>query len=478
MYFEQFYLGCLAQASYMIGSEGVAVVVDPQRDVDFYIEEAGKNGFKIAHIIETHIHADFVSGHKELADRTGAKIYIGARASAQVAHVAVKEGDEVRFGRTVLRFLETPGHTPGCISTLVTDLDHSEEPWAVLTGDTLFIGEVGRPDLVPSTTPQEMAGALYDSLHQKLLTLPDNVVVYPAHGAGSLCGANIGKERFSTIGEQRASNYALQPMSRDDFVEMLTRAMPLRPEYFFRDAAINSAGAVALSALPPLPSLTPDDVESKQGSGAIILDTRTAAEFGVAHIPSAINIPLQGQFAQWAGTVIGLDAGIILVSTDTGADPERIAEARMRLARVGVENVIGTLDGGVDAWRQAGKPLARVQQISVEELSALLADPASGIQLVDVREPGEWAAGHIEGALHHKLGGLPSPAVTGENLQSVDDIDPSRPVAVQCAGGFRSAIGCSLLAAAGFDNLLNVGGGFGAWEKAKLPVEKPATLAT
>ena len=477
MYFEQFYLGCLAQASYMIGSGGVAAVVDPQRDVDFYIEEAEKNGFKIAHIIETHIHADFVSGHAELADRTGAKIYIGAQAGAQVPHVGVKEGNEIRFGRAVLRFLETPGHTPGCISTLVTDLDRSEEPWAVLTGDTLFIGEVGRPDLVPGHTPQEMAGVLYDSLHQKLLTLPDSVMVYPAHGAGSLCGANIGKERFSTIGEQRASNYALKPMSREQFAEMLTSVLPLRPDYFFRDAAINSTGAVALADLPELPLLAPDEVESRQKDGAVVLDSRTAAEFGAAHVPAAINIPLQGQFAQWAGTVIGLDAGIILVSAGTDADPEQIAESRMRLARVGVENVIGTLDGGLDAWQQAGKPLARIQQISVEVLSGLLGDAASGIQLVDVREPGEWAAGHIEGALHHTLGGLPSPAVTGERLQSIDDIDPSRPVAVHCAGGYRSAVGCSLLAAAGFDNPLNVAGGFGAWEKAEFPVAKPVPTA-
>jgi glyoxylase-like metal-dependent hydrolase (beta-lactamase superfamily II) len=229
MYFQQFYLACLAQASYILGSEGIATVVDPQRDVDIYLDDAAKQGLRIAHIIETHLHADFVSGHLELAERTGATIYVGAKAGALYPHHDVKEGDEIRFGKVVLRFLETPGHTPESLCVLVTDLDRGPEPWAVLTGDTLFIGDVGRPDLSPQHTPQQLGGLLYDSLHNKLMRLPDTVEVYPAQGAGSLCGRNISPERQSTIGKERALNYALRPMSLEEFVRMLTADLPPRP---------------------------------------------------------------------------------------------------------------------------------------------------------------------------------------------------------------------------------------------------------
>ena len=258
MYFEQFYLTCLAHASYMLGSEGIAAVVDPQRDVAIYLEEAARQNLKIAYVIETHLHADFVSGHRELAARTGATICVGAKAGAKFPHGAMVDGDEIRFGKCVLKFLETPGHTPESMCVLVTDLERSPRPWAVLTGDTLFIGDVGRPDLSPDHTPQQLAGMLHDILHQKLLTLPDDVEVYPAHGAGSLCGRNISPERRSTIGKERAFNYALQPMAREEFVRLLTAELPERPDYFQLDAEINRAGAAPLTELPPLPALSPD----------------------------------------------------------------------------------------------------------------------------------------------------------------------------------------------------------------------------
>src|SRR3954454_25306985 len=257
MVFEQFYLGCLAHASYLIGSDGVAAVVDPQRDVDLYLKTAAELGLRIEHIIETHLHADFVSGHQELAQRTGGTIYLGEGSGATFPHRAVRDEDTIDVGRCRLAFLQTPGHTPESVSIVVTDLERGDEPVAVLTGDTLFIGDVGRPDLAENHTPQELAGLLYDSLHRKLLTLPDPVLVYPAHGAGSMCGRNISTDRSSTIGRERAANYALQPMPRERFVEMMTQDLPPRPEYFQRDVDVNRHGAAALESLPPLARLTP-----------------------------------------------------------------------------------------------------------------------------------------------------------------------------------------------------------------------------
>ena len=302
MYFKQFYLGCLAHASYMIGDQGEAAVVDPQRDIEEYLDEAAKQGLKIRHVIETHLHADFISGHREMAERTGASIYFGAKANAEFDHVPVKEGDEIRMGKVVLRFLETPGHTPESISVVVTDQNESEQPYAVLTGDALFIGDVGRPDLLGARiSASELAGMLYDSLHQKFLTLPDSVKVYPAHGAGSMCGRNISNERSSTIGEQRKLNYALQPMSRNEFIRMMTTDLPEAPSYFSFDAQINRKGPAIMENLPaPLP-LTPQEVQSKSND-SVIVDTRPSDQYGVAHVPGSINIGLGGQFASWAGT--------------------------------------------------------------------------------------------------------------------------------------------------------------------------------
>src|SRR5215813_4335688 len=271
VYFQQFYLGCLSHASYLIGSEGVAAVIDPQRDVGIYIEDAVKQGLRIEHVIETHLHADFVSGHAELALLTGAAIYLGAQAGAKFPHVPVRDGDEIRFGNCILRFLETPGHTPESISILVTDTERSPEPFAVLTGDTLFIGDVGRPDLSPNHTPQQLAGLLYDSLHTKLLPLPDHVEVYPAHGAGSLCGKQLSSERSSTIGQQRISNFALQAKSRDEFIHLLTDDLPERPSYFAQDAEINRSGPAPLAELEPPPVLLARVVSERAKEGAVVV---------------------------------------------------------------------------------------------------------------------------------------------------------------------------------------------------------------
>jgi glyoxylase-like metal-dependent hydrolase (beta-lactamase superfamily II)/rhodanese-related sulfurtransferase len=454
MYFKQFYLGCLAQASYMIGSKGEAAVVDPRRDVDAYLEEAGREGLKIKHVIETHLHADFVSGHRELAARTGAKIYFGARAQAKFDCVAVREGDEVVLGDVTLRFLETPGHTPESLSVLVIDRAKSQEPEAVLTGDTLFIGDVGRPDLVGAKmSAQELAGMLYDSLHEKLLKLPDSVAVYPAHGAGSLCGRNISSETSSTIGQQRRFNYALQPMAREEFVRMMTTDLPEAPAYFSRDVRLNREGPGNLSELPKPSALAPAAVEEMRRSGTVILDTRPAAQYGTGHIPASLNIGLGGQFASWAGALVSPEKPIVLVTEDE----DHVEEARTRLARVGLENVAGYLAGGLLAWHESELPVATTEQISVDELRHRIAQGDVG-QLVDVRRPGEWQAGHIAQARHLPLDQL---------ADRVAELNLGKPVTAICAGGYRSSAATSLLEQQGFRRITNVVGGMTAWNNAR-----------
>jgi len=457
MYFEQFYLGCLAHASYMLGYEGEAAVVDPQRDVEIYLKAAAEQGLKIRHIFETHLHADFVSGHLELAKRTGARIYIGAQAGATFPHVALHDGSEVRFGKLRITALETPGHTPEGVCLVVTDEEKSQEPWAVLTGDTLFIGDVGRPDLSKTHTPQQLAGSLYDSLHEKLMKLGDHVLVYPAHGAGSLCGRNMRAERSSTISTERLTNYALQIKTREEFIRQLTENLPSRPEYFLQDAQINRAGAPALSELRDLPPITAEELNGLLQQGVFVLDVRTNADFAAAHVPGSVNIALSGQFASWAGAIMGLSARPVLIADM----PEQYSEARLRLARVGIEDPRGFLEGGVTAWQQAGFPVASVPQITVQELSH---KRNQNLQVLDVRREPEWHAGHIEGAEWFPL----------DNFKiSAPELDPTAPVAVHCQGGYRSMIACSLLQRAGIENVLNVAGGFDAWRQAGLPVEVP-----
>jgi hydroxyacylglutathione hydrolase len=462
MYFEQFYLGCLAHASYMVASEGEAVVVDPQRDVELYLKAAAEHGVEIRHIFETHLHADFVSGHRELAARTGANIYMGAEARATFPHVPVRDGFELKFGKASIRVIETPGHTPESICLIVTDQEKSSSPWAVLTGDTLFIGDVGRPDLSPRHTPKELAGLLYDSLHQKLMTLADNVVVYPAHGAGSLCGKNMRAERSSTIGTERLTNYALQIKSKEEFVGQLTSNLPARPEYFARDAEINRTGASALSDLQPLRAIASSELKTMLEEGEIALDVRPGDEFAAGHVPGSINIALSGQFASWAGTVLGLATHPVLIA-DSDAQLE---EARLRLARVGIEALDGYLEGGISAWKRAGLEVETLLQIGVQELNERLR--SDGIQVLDVRRGPEWESAHIDQATWWPL----------DNFKvSPPEMDRNVPVAVHCKSGYRSMIASSLLQRAGFRHVINVSGGFDAWQQANLPSVSPKAVS-
>jgi hydroxyacylglutathione hydrolase len=460
MHFEQFYLGCLAHASYMLASEGEAMVVDPQRDVEIYLQAAEANQVSIRHIFETHLHADFVSGHRELAARTGARIYIGKQAEATFPHVAVQDGFQLQVGKMRITALETPGHTPESMCLVIADEEKSPAPWAVLTGDTLFLGDVGRPDLSKHYSPAQLAGMLYDSLHGKILKLEDNVLVYPAHGAGSLCGRNMRAERVSTIGTERLTNYALQIKSREEFVKQLTSNLPARPAYFLQDAEINRAGAPALSDLTPLASIEPAELQSILTDGGIALDVRPGEQFAASHVPGSVNIALSGQFASWAGALLGLAARPVLIAESH----EAVEEARMRLARVGLEDARGYLSGGIDAWKQAGLPLASLSQMNVQALSDELRD--SSLQVLDVRREPEWETGHIEDAVWWPL----------DNFKiAAPEIDRNVPVAVHCKSGYRSMIACSLLQRAGFQNVINIVGGFDAWQQAKLPsvTEKP-----
>lgn len=434
MHFHQFYLGCLAHASYLIADGGEAVVVDPQRDVDQYLDAAKTLGVAIRYVLETHLHADFVSGHRELAERSGAEIVFGARANAAFPHRAVRDGDVFRIGNVTLRAIETPGHTPESISWLVSE---EGQPSKLLTGDTLFIGDVGRPDLAGARgyTSEEMASMLYDSLHTKILALPDDVEVWPAHGAGSACGRNMSKELTSTIGMQRKLNWALRPMPRDEFIQELTSGLAAPPRYFPLDAELNRAGPSSLSDEGP-PLLTANTVPS----GALLLDVRDAGAFGNRHINGAINIGLDGSFASWCGALLPFDAPIVIVADDA----DDAAQAVIRLARVGIERVAGYIVAMDDY------PTTPLAQLTVQELR----DQSPAI--LDVRRRGEFAESHIPGAKNIPLDELP---------ERLGEVEREHPLAVICAGGYRSSIASSLLARAGFTNVMNVRGGTEEWQR-------------
>lgn len=460
--FKQFYMGCLAQASYLLGSEGAAAIVDPRRDVDLYIDEAKARGLSIRYVIETHLHADFVSGHRELAERTGATVLISHRANAGFPHQGVKDGDIVGVGALSLRILETPGHTPESISILVTDTKASDRPQMVLTGDTLFIGDVGRPDLLGSKgiTAEHMAGLLYDSLHAKLLPLPDDVLVYPAHGAGSLCGKNLSKDSFSTMGRQRETNVALKPMDRDEFIRFLTRDAPEIPAYFPMDVEINRRGAPALEPGMRPKALTAAEVKDLQSAGAIVLDVRSSEDYARGSVPRSLNIGLDGQFASWAGTLVDANRDLVIVAADeTGA-----SEARTRLARVGLEKVAGWLAGGIPEWTRAGFKVEAMEQITVGALQDVLARAQAqggrSLQVVDVRRAGEWTSGHIEGAIHAPLHVLEDHAAY---------LDPSLPTYVVCGAGYRSVMAVELLRQIGLKDVVDVKGGMAEWKARGLP---------
>ena len=454
---ERFYLGCLAHASYMVASEGVAAVIDPQRDVDIYLEAAAGAGCRIEHIIETHLHADFVSGHRELAERTGARIYLGAGSGSEFPHVAVRDGDEIQFGSCALRFLQTPGHTMESVCIVMTDLGQPGRPRTVFTGDTLFIGDVGRPDLSPTHTVEELAALLYQSLHGKLLTLPDDTEVLPAHGAGSLCGRQMSAESSSTIGKQRQTNYALLARSSGEFVHLLTDNLPVRPEYFAREVDLNRRGAAPLSELPQLSPLGATDVLQLQTEGAVVVDTRPSMQFAVAHVPGSVHIALTGQYASWAARILGLDTRLIIV----GEDPDHVRESQLRLARVGVENVVGSLADGVTGWIKNGFPLEYIPQITVQDFLELREQEGDRIAVLDVREPGEVSAGAIDGSVRIPLGQLQS---------RLDELDRRKLLVVHCKSGYRSSIATSVLRRAGFHDIANLIGGFDAWKTADLPV--------
>lgn len=448
---QPFFLACLAHASYMVGSEGVAAVIDPQRDVDIYLEAAAQRGLKIEHIVETHLHADFVSGHRELAERTGARIYLGAGSGATFPHTAVKDGDSIQFGNCRFDFLQTPGHTVESVCIAMTDLAMPSRVRAVFTGDTLFVGDVGRPDLSGDHTPQELAAMLYRSLHEKLLKLPDETEIFPAHGAGSLCGRQMGSERSSTIGKERRTNYALQARSCEQFIHLLTEGLPPRPEYFGRDVEMNRQGAAALDQIPPPVPVRAPEVLRLQSEGAVVLDTRPAMQFAVGHVPGSIHIALSGQYASWAARILGVDKRIILV----GEDPDHLRESQMRLARVGIENVRAYLEDGIAGWIAGGYELDYIPQLSVQEFAEMLDREKDHITVLDVRERGEVEAGAMEGSVRIPLGQL---------QDRTRELERDKLLVVHCKGGYRSSIATSILRRAGFRDIANLTGGYDAWK--------------
>ena len=467
MILKQFYLPCLAHASYLIGDEetGAAAVVDPQRDVDRYLAFAAENGLQIKHVFLTHLHADFVAGHLELRDRVGATIYLGAKARAEYRFTPLSEGSVVEFGRVRLKALETPGHTPESVSIVVYDLDRSDrEPRAVLTGDTLFVGDVGRPDLRASLgwSAADLAARLFESLHSKLLPLPDASLVYPAHGAGSLCGKAISKETVSTIGEQRRWNYALQPMSQKAFIELVTADQPEAPPYFAYDAVLNSKERPTLgeALLRELKPLELDRVLQLQAGGAQILDTREAEEFAAAHLAGSINIGLSGPYATWAGTVLSREKPIVVI-----ANPGRESESAVRLGRIGFDNVVGYLSDGMQHLELRPDLTATTGRLSAP-FAAELMSSSEPPQLIDVRTPREYDQRSIAGSLSIPLNHL------SERMQ---DLQEDQPLLVYCAGGYRSSIAASLLQQKGFARVTEIAGGMAAWEAAKLSVRSAQT---
>ena len=467
MIFKQFYLNCLAHASYFIGDEETrtAAVVDPQRDIERYLEFAVENKLQIKHVILTHLHADFIAGHLELRDRAGAMIYLGSKARAEYRFTPLADGSVVELGRVRLKALETPGHTPESISILVYDLDRSSvEPYGVLTGDTLFIGDVGRPDLRASLgwSATDLGGLLYDSLQSKLLPLPDASLVYPAHGAGSLCGRAISKETVSTIGDQRRLNYALQPMTKKAFIELVTTDQPEAPPYFVYDAVLNSKERPTLdeSLERNLKPLALDGVLELQKEGAQILDTRDADEFGAAHLAGSINIGLGGQYATWAGTMLNHEHPIVIV-----AAPGRENESAVRLGRIGFDNVAGYLQNGLQSLELRPDLVVFIERLSPQFAADLFASDQPPLA-IDVRAPREREQRHIEGSLSMPLNHL---------ARDLKALPRDRALLVYCAGGYRSSIAASLLKASGFDSVCEIAGGLAAWESANLPVQSAKT---
>ena len=468
MVLKQYYLGCLAHASYLIADERtkIAAVVDPQRDVEQYLRDAKDGGYTIRYVFLTHFHADFLAGHIELRNRAGARIVMGTRAQAEFDFQAVKDDDVIELGDVRIQILETPGHTPEGISLLVFDQTKSDTiPHAVLTGDTLFIGDVGRPDLLASigVTADELAEMLYHSL-DKLRVLPDTTLVYPAHGAGSMCGKNLSKETVSTIGEQKKFNYALQPMSFDDFKRLVTSEQPEAPDYFVYDAIKNRQERPDLEATlrTSLKALGVDDVVQLKNQGAEVVDVREAADFEGAHLAGSINIGLKGKYATWCGSILSHDRPIVVI-----ADPGSEEEAVMRLGRIGFDNVAGYLGDGMAALEPRPELIRVISRITAPALAEQLAESPRPF-VVDVRSEKEWQSGHL--ACSHNI------PLTHLRARMAE-VPQDRPVVVHCEGGYRSAIGTSLLAEAGRTNVSDLVGGIKAWIASKLPTESDGTAS-
>ena len=458
MIFTQYYLDCLSQASYLIGDETSrqAVVVDPRRDVAEYLTDAEAHGLQIVGVIDTHFHADFLAGHLELAAATGAWIGLGTRAAAEfpVRHLA--DGERIALGEVVLQIWETPGHTPESISVLVHEHAGDEVAYGVLTGDALFIGDVGRPDLLASIghTADELGRMLHASV-QRLMTLPDQVRVFPAHGAGSACGKNLSTERWSTIGEQRTGNYACQPMDEDDFLALVTAGQPAAPDYFVYDAVLNRRAHEVFDPAHHVRPLDPAEALRLQDAGAVLVDTRDPQEFAAGHLAGSLNVPADGRFAETAGTVVHPDEQIVVI-----APQDREEEIVIRLARIGFDHVAGYLREPESAFLAAPERITRASRVTAPQLATALHRPQPPV-LLDIRNPGELAEGAIPGAWHIPLAQLP---------HRLAEIPPDRPLVTYCAGGYRSSVAASLLRRAGLSDVSDLLGGYDAWTALAQPV--------
>ncbi len=456
MYIEQLYTNCLAEAAYYIESDGMAAIIDPLRETEPYIEMAKSRNATIKYIFETHFHADFVSGHIDLAKQTGAQIIYGPEANTNYKVINAKDGEEFNIGKITIKALHTPGHTLESTCYLLSDEDGKN--YCIFTGDTLFVGDVGRPDLLDGVmTKEELASKMYDSLNQKIKVLDDDVIVYPAHGPGSACGKSMGKETFSTIGIQKKTNYALQEMTREEFIFSVTDGLSVPPQYFFEDARINKNGYDSIDSIikKNTKPLTIEELENAVQNGALILDTRIADHFEKGFIQSSLNIGLNGMFAVWVGTLIDINTPLVLV-TDISKEEESV----LRLARVGYENVIGYLDGGIATWENAGKPVETVNTINADDITQYYGEP--GYFILDVRKPTEFESEHIKGAINIPL---------SEIENRLNELDSDKNYIIHCAAGYRSMMAASILKNNGLQNFLNVAGGWGSIKKTMLPKE-------
>jgi hydroxyacylglutathione hydrolase len=464
MKLKQFEVPGLAHYSYVLGSDGKAVVIDPKRDCDTYVTYAAQQDLKITHVLETHIHADYASGALELAKITGAELWLsahdrGSKFEYSFDHHEFGDGDELSAGDLRIAAVHTPGHTPEHLSFLVYEKSRCGQPLALFSGDFIFVGALGRPDLLGEDEKPKLAAALYQSVHARISGLPDGVELYPAHGAGSLCGSGMAERSQSTLGYERFCNIFMADREEREFIDAILKSVPELPDYYLRMKEVNSRGPRQLGDLPGDHSFAPAEFKAQLESlHPVIIDLRRPEAFGGAHIPGSFNIGATDNLSTWAGWIIPPDQPILLVG-DEGVDLE---EARRSLIRVGLDDVRGFLKGGMTAWMEAGFDQAHVRQISVKELAALL-DEREPLLVLDVRSRKEWCSGHIDGAVHIPGGDLP---------KRVKEVPVDVPVAVICGSGYRSSIAASVLERAGHSSIRNVGGGMAAWNAQKLHIVK------